>query len=314
VTLGAGPTWPGCHGVRVLADRDLGLGYCRGTPMMEVAVDIADIRLQPGRRVWTLAGAASQHAPDRAEPPSTEQFLLLGDNGWLLLHAGEMPRLAVSPDRYRIVVQPPFDPIQAQLLASFGLPLVLSDQPILIFHAAGLAREGTAVLVAGASGTGKSSSLVGLTDAGWAPLSEDVCVIEFSRNDVRVWPGPPWVRRREGEPGPTGSSPLFSTAGKTAWDLSEWRPVDAMPLSQLILLERPGGTEPRWQPLDRPAATGALAEHAVWLGDQDEGGRHLFGPIVRLTGWVPVARLRLPSATGWLDALSMELGEALGQR
>jgi hypothetical protein len=303
MTRGAGSHWPGCHGVWVRSASDLGLGYCRGEPLAEVVLDIGPVERSDGQQVWTVAPEHHDHPT----PSDSDASLYRDSDGRLTLQAGDVAHLTVSADRRRIVVRAPLDPVRLQLVASVGLPLALAERSLLVLHAAAVAIEGRAVVIAGVRGAGKSSSLVGLTDAGWAPLTEDVCVLEQVPSGIRVWPGPPWVRRHEGEPGPAGSAELFAGGGKSAWDIGARRPFDPMPVVQLVVLQPPGGAAPRWQPLDRPGAVEVLAEHAVWLGDQAERGQRLFGPVLQLAGQVPVARLRLPSSADWLDVLAAEL-------
>jgi hypothetical protein len=303
MTQGGGPVWQGCHGVRVRSDGDLGLGYCRGEPLADVVLEIGPVERSDGERVWTV----SPERPDEGGLSDLDASLYRDPDGRLTLQAGDDARLTVSADRRQLLVRPPLDPVQLQLVASIALPLVVAERSLLVLHAAVVASEGRAVIIAGARGAGKSSSLVGLTDAGWAPVSEDVCMLEQDADGVRVWPGPPWVRRHDGEPGPVGSAELFAGGGKSAWDIGATRPVDPLPVVQLVVLEPPGGSVPRWQPLDRPGVVEVLAEHAVWLGDQAERGQRLFSPILQLTRQVPVAQLRLPSSADWLDVLAAEL-------
>jgi hypothetical protein len=297
------PLWPGCHGVRVHSEHDLGLGYCRGEPLAEVTLEIGPVARSAGRRVWSVA---PEH-PDRGALSGVDASLYRDPDGRLTLQAGDDARLTVSADRRRILMRPPLDAVQLQLVASIALPLAVADRSLLVLHAAAVATQGRAVIIAGVRGAGKSSSLVGLTDAGWSPVSEDVCVLEQVSGGVWVWPGPPWVRRHDGEPGPVGSAKLFAGGGKSAWDITARRPIEPVPVERLVVLEPPDGSAPRWQPVDRPVVVEVLAEHAVWLGDQAERGRGLFSPLLQLTGQVPVAQLRLPSSADWLEVLAVEL-------
>ena len=201
-------SWPGCHGVRVAALGDLDIGRCRGTPLADVEVLIGPVPPPSGVRLWSLAGptdSGSVHDQHLHQPAEEEFHLQIGDHR----------RVAVSVAGGRITVSPPFDPIQAQLVVSFGFPLLLERQPVLVLHGAAVSRDGVAVVIAGSPGSGKSSSLVGLIDAGWNAISEDVCIVDLGAAIPQIWPGPPWVRRhhvharhsrglsREREPGPS---------------------------------------------------------------------------------------------------------------
>jgi hypothetical protein len=189
-------------------------------------------------------------------------------------------------------------------LVSFALPLLIEPLPVLVFHGAAVARGGRAILLMGPGGTGKSSSLVGLVDAGWTAISEDVCVVDLGGPGApRVWPGPPWVRRHHGEAGPAGATKMFTTSEKTAWDLTPWQARGALPVVGAVIMQPPAGDAPQWTPTDRATAIGLLAGHAVWLGDQETRGRHLFERVVAAAARIPVATLQMPRGADWLDHL-----------
>jgi hypothetical protein len=298
VTAVTGGPWPGCHGVRVRASTELGIGHTRGEPLAEVEVVIGTVPDQLGEQVWSVAGPAT------TSDEALDQRLYRHPGGRLSLRIGEQGRLSIAVDDHRIVARAPFDAIQAQLLVSFAFPLLLEPLPVVVFHAAAVARDGEAILVMGPGGTGKSSSLVGLVNAGWTAISEDVCVVDLGGPEAPlVWPGPPWVRRRHHEPGPIGASQKFTTSEKTAWDLTPWQAGTPVPVAGAVIMEAPGGDAPLWTSADRAAAIGLLAAHAVWLGDQESRGRHLFGRVVATAGRIPVATLRLPRAAAWIDQL-----------
>ena len=55
----------------------------------------------------------------------------------------------------------------------------LAGRSHLLFHAAGLQRDGVGVLVPGASGAGKSTLAAGLVRAGFAYLSDELIALEI---------------------------------------------------------------------------------------------------------------------------------------
>lgn len=301
------PTWPGCHGVRLRSPSDLGLGRHQGRALATVDVRVAKVPAPAGDAVWAVGGPASASAlPEADRVAGAMQLQRDGDDG-LTLTVTDDRRLRVQAQARRVTVTPPFDGVQAQLVASFGLPLVVEELPsVLVLHAAAAATPDgkTAVVLAGPGGTGKSSALIGLVAAGWLPISEDVCVLQSEESGVRVWPGPPWVRIRHDEPGPAGTDPVFRTREKTAWALGPHQPHGPVPLSGIVLLEAPGGDEARVSFVSAPGAIGALAEHAVWLGDQGQRARRLFGPVASLAARIPVVRVRLPRDPGWVGQLT----------
>lgn len=270
------------------------LGESRGEPL-------ADLEIRLGR----------PPAPGPAEmwrqvlPNGDVQRMTVRPDGETVLELGADRRVALSPSARLVTVAEPFGWIETQLVASFILPFLVGGPRTLVLHAAAASLSGRAVLIAGPGGTGKSSSLVGLVDAGWTPLSEDVCVVDLSGAEPLVWPGPPWVRRRHGELGPRGAKPLFETSEKAAWDLGPFRNApEPAPVAELVLLEPPAeGATPMRKALRRGDAIGALAPHSVWLGDARDTGRRLFGPVAEAVARVPVSVLQLPVAENWVDLL-----------
>lgn len=299
--LGGGDLeWPGCHGVRIHG-ADLALGWCRGRPLLDVTVVVEPLAAPQGEVVWSLPGS----------DPAVSHRLHREGTGDYLLQVGTGRRLAVSADGERITVTPPVDAVQTQLVASFGLPLLLGGPRTLLLHAAAVARGGVAVLLAGPGGSGKSTSLSALVEAGWEALSEDVCVVDLASTIPTVWPGPPWVRLRTGERGPTGGEALFSTGDKTAWDLSPWRSAQPARVGAIVAVDPPGGAVPRWEPLERSAALAELATHGIWLGPPAERGRRLFPAVASAATRLAVARLRVPRDLAWRDQLVGVLDEEL---
>lgn len=285
--------WPGCHGAR-LAGGGGRFGDCLGKPLVELEIQVGEPASAGPRRLW------SQQMPDGSLQQAT-----LGGGGEFVLETGADHRVSLSPDRDVVTVAEPFGWVETQLVASFVIPFLLAGPKTLVLHAAAAWRNDGAVLIAGPGGTGKSSSLVGLVEAGWAPLSEDVCVVDMSGQEPLVWPGPPWVRRHHGEPGPRGSVVLFESSEKTAWDVSAFREAAGpVPVLGLVLLRHPvPGARPERAAISRGEAIAALAPHAVWLGDSGEAGRRLFAPVAEAAARIPVSELRLPLTDDWVDLL-----------
>jgi hypothetical protein len=97
-----------------------------------------------------------------------------------------------------------------------------------------------------------------------------------------------------------GAVPRFDTPDKTGWDIARAQVVAATPVARLVFLERPGGSEARAHAVPPANGVRLLAMHAVWLGDPDERGPQLFGPLLDLAHLVPGVGLRLPLDPSWL--------------
>jgi hypothetical protein len=248
--------------------------------------DVAD---PDGKRLWSQDGEAAA--------------LFRREDGRLVLASPRAAALEVDPRDATITVAPGDAAVQRQLVASFGVPLLLHGLDVLLVHGSACARDDEAILVCADSGSGKSSVLVRLVDDGWRSISEDVCAIDLRGERPRVWPGPPWVRVAQGEPGPRDASSMFVSADKTAWDVASAQAAGPTDLARVVLLEPPGGDAPVIDGLRRADALRALARHAVWLQDPDERGRQLFDPVAKLVAQVPSVRLRLPRREGWRDSV-----------
>src|ERR1700761_7990093 len=131
MTRGGGPLWAGCHGVRIRAEHDHGLGYCRGLPLADAVLEIGPVAPSKGGLVWSVAPEHSGGAPS-----GVDAALYRDPDGRLTLQSGDDARLTVSADRLRILVRPPLDAVQLQLVASIGLPLAAADRSLLVLHAA----------------------------------------------------------------------------------------------------------------------------------------------------------------------------------
>lgn len=302
--------WSGCLGVR-LDPPDLAgpYGSSRGEPLLDVTLRRGDAGEPGPRTVWHLTGEVDLPAGGAVE---IDQRLTERADGTLHLHGpggtggtGDAggTHLAIDPASSTLTIEGGADAdrhpqVAWQVVATIGLPLLLHRAGVLLLHASAACRDGEAVLVTGVSGAGKSSLLIGLVDAGWQAISEDLCAIDLRGDRPMVWPGPPWVRRA-GE-GPVGAAVRFETPDKTAWDLAPWLADGPVPVRSIVVLEPPGGTEVERKVLVKADAVAAVARHAFWLGDPAERAGAVFRPCVRLVGATTVATLRSPIDPGWL--------------
>lgn len=74
----------------------------------------------------------------------------------------------------------------------------LRQRELLVFHASVAALGGNAVLVTGASGAGKSTTIAALMTRGWNMQSDDVSAVRISADNVEALPGPTHVHLDEG--------------------------------------------------------------------------------------------------------------------
>jgi hypothetical protein len=292
--LGNDALWSGCHGVRLEGEL-VDVGVSSGEPLTTATVRYGAVADPTGTRLWAQEGVAGA--------------LFRRDDGRLVLASPRSAALEVDPATATITLASGDPAIQRQLLASFGVPLLLHERDVLLVHGSAAARGDAAIVVCADSGSGKSSALVRLIDDGWRALSEDLCVIDLRDGTrPRLLPGPPWVRVAHGESGPRDAPVAFASLDKTAWDLAALRATVPVPLARVVLLDAPGGDAVLREDMSHADALRALARHAVWLLDSGERGRRLFEPVAKVASNVPATRVRLPRRDGWRDAVPESLG------
>jgi hypothetical protein len=268
--------------------------------LLEAELALGTPAVPAGRQLWQISTTVEVDGDDIP----VEQQLVRDAEGNDVLVGTSGALLAVDHRRRLITTATAEeDPRTLQMVTTFAIPLLLHEAGVLVFHAAASARDGVTVLIAGRTGSGKSSTLVALLDAGWAPLSEDLCAVEPHRDRPRVWPGPPWVRRAPGVDGPPGSRVRFEARDKTGWDLSARMAPAPAGVDALIFLEPPGGSTVEEVQLTATDAIGHLAHHAVWLGDPDARASSLFAACAHLARAVPAWSLRVPLNPDWAEVV-----------
>jgi hypothetical protein len=295
----AQPTWPGCYGVRVDAG-SLDVGRCRGVPLLHASVSFEPIAAPERDPVlWPIDDTV-----DTADGPvAVDQRLHGQPAGPYVVTSNGEPLMRVDPAERHIAANCRSDAAALQLLATFGLPLLLHQTPVLLLHASAACLDGgKAVVICARSGVGKSSALVGLINAGWRAVTEDVCAIDLGGPEPMVWPGPPWVRRHHGLPGPDGAASRFDAPDKTAWDTEPWRVSEPVPVGEIVIMDKAGG-ERSVEELSPPDAVRLLARHAQWFGDPDGRGRALFDRVADIALRVPARQARLARRDDWVDDL-----------
>ena len=229
-----------------------------------------------------------------------DQMLVRTDVDAFELRA-ETAGLRVDVGGRQVTVDAPNEGLALQLVTTYGLPLLLEDAAdVLVLHACAAVPPGSddAVVICARSGTGKSTLLLGLLDAGWRAVSEDVCSIDL-RDDrrPRVWPGPPWLRRAGR--GPVGSVPRYELPDKTAWDISPVLADEPVTVGRVVFLEPAGGDEIVWSFLEPGRALAGLTSSSIRLSDPERRAQLTFGTTALVASRVPAARLRLPVSDDW---------------
>jgi hypothetical protein len=285
----------GCHGIAVEPE-DIGrrLGWTSQRPPMTCTV-VLNATLSP-------RGADLMWRSDwPAEGPRDavwEEAWSDGPESWLYV-SDHRPTVRVDSGSNTITVgSDPSAEVDLHAVASTGLITLAQLHGRVVMHGCAVARNGAAIMVCGRSGSGKSSLLVALAEAGWESLSDDLCVIHDSEAGPLIWPGPPWARLREAD-APPRLEPAFAMPWKHAWSTSIWQAHDPARLAHIVFMEEPGGDAPGLTPISREDAVPLFSENALWVLDAPRRGQELFPQSVALLSSVPASRLRLPRVNDW---------------
>ena len=195
----------------------------------------------------------------------------------------------------------------------------LADAGTLTVHAGAAAHHGRAVIMAGPSGTGKTTLALGLVSRGWGLLSDETAVIPPQgrtvlpyRRSVHIRPGTPELipqlafLHRE---------PQLPLGGGIKWSLTPQELDQAFPgclaaparLTNVLLLAPPTDElgPPRLEPVSPAVAVVELA-HGTPTAGHDLN--FVLARLAALLGDVRCARLRpgdfeqsLETVTAWLD-------------
>ena len=161
-----------------------------------------------------------------------------------LLWARNEGRVLISPDGLELLCEP--DPVNedwASVVCSQALPLAATLRGFEVFHACGVVLDGRALLIAGPSGSGKSSLAAALVRAGLPLLSDDVVALRLHDGMLTAYPGSTAVQLREEEDRRLSEEqraslgrPARPRAGKRRY-IGDHMP-EPVPLGSFFLIER----------------------------------------------------------------------------
>ena len=135
---------------------------------------------EPLANIETLLGTLRKNCNQRALPSIEINVLAQGEQ-WDIILDGN---LEATCDTFSIVAE-----VERVLVQR----VVPSTPHLLTFHAAALQRHGRTLLLAGASGAGKTTLSLALTRAGWCFGSDEIVLLDGNR-DMRALPLPPCIK------------------------------------------------------------------------------------------------------------------------
>lgn len=183
--------------------------------------------------------------PTEMQPHSAVDFSIeQTSEGWFVLDHGLLPAV-----RGPIGEGQAWGVLERALADRLALGLVSSLEPAVLVHAGGVAADGGAVLIAGVSGSGKSSLVTAFASTSFSVLGDDAVVLT---TDGRVHPFHRPFKLHEGARRQLGLARPASEAvgaGADPWlyqpeELgSKWS--DPAPLRDVIFARREPGTDAR---------------------------------------------------------------------
>ena len=224
--------------------------------------------------------------------------------GELLVSCAVTGAWAVDPAGGSVDVLPEPDAAATSIehrLVSVIIPLLLAERGDLVIHASAADTDAGAILFAGPSGRGKSTTVAALARAGLSTLAEDGLAVEVGGGEPAAWAGARGIRLKgpgeaAGAAGPDYPAGLAETSAAP----SEGRPVVA------VLALAPRGdrlTLDRITPGEAAAALGGSLFHR----GGPEGLRPAFSSLARFVEAVPAYICSLPDDLGALSDAAPEV-------
>jgi hypothetical protein len=214
------------------------------------------------------------------------------DPGEGVVEASPPPGVAASSIEHRLV--------------SVIVPLLLAERGDLVIHASAVDTDAGAVLFAGPSGRGKSTTVAALARAGLATLAEDGLVVELAAGGPLAWPGARGIRLKD--PGEAAGAAGYPPGLAQTSDA----PPHGRPVAAVVALA-PRGDALTLDTLSPGEGAAALGSSLFHRGGP-EGLRPVFGSLARLVEAVPSYLCSLPDDLGALSEAAREVVDRVSRR
>ncbi len=282
--------------------------------------DACGVRLRSELEIPGLAPATEHSGEDlvvrRGEVEAPDRWPASGIASWpspeadVLSWAGRA-KLRVSASE--ITVDSANDPFARQCVVGPGLGVALHRRGRLVLHGSAVDVGGTAVVLLGQKGAGKSTTAAALLDRGHSLLTDDLVVVLGDEDAPLCAPGPTQMKLWPASAEAFGLSdevrPFLDGLQKGVWHGAE---VASAPVPIARVCSLAWGERLELEPLQGAAAFGAVFEHAYaprFLGTT--ASVPLVSACARLCEIVPIARLmrpqRLEAVEPALEALLLGL-------
>jgi hypothetical protein len=161
------------------------------------------VRLDPNelKRRWDAVTAVASRARELRFGETLVLSVDFAEPAGYLMWARDFGRVLISPDGIELLCEP--DPAienWANILPFQALPLAATIRGLEVMHASGVVLNGSAVLVAGPPGAGKSSLAAALVRAGGQLLSDDAVALQLTDGArLTAYPGSTVLHLRPAE-------------------------------------------------------------------------------------------------------------------
>jgi hypothetical protein len=191
-----------------------------------------------------------------------------------------------------------------------GFAAICIQKGLVVLHASAIEVDGCAIAFAGASGAGKSTLLGALVAAGYAPIADDLSLIQFN-TDLRphIFPAVGYLRLWPDSVNALGlgghsSKPEVSWSAKVQLPLDRIVSRHSWPLAAIFLLAR-GETDLTAEQLETPAASIGLAQQLFRIQYIHALGQlaALLPQLGEIAAAKLIYRLRYPSSYETLPAV-----------
>lgn len=231
------------------------------------------------------------------------QFFHAGDG--YLLRFPELADFSVSGSALAVTCYPAPDVTRDtcdHLYLNQVLPLVLSKQGKLVFHASAVALEGGAVAFLGASGRGKSTLAASFAASGSRFLTDDGLVVEPDGTGFRILPSHPslrlWQDSQEALMAPDAKTapPIAYTAkARFLAGIGLAFCAQARPLRRAFFLDDGTAAQVTVEPLSAAQALVEWVKHSFLLDPEEKPAlASHFDQVATLAGRVRCFRLDYP--------------------
>lgn len=179
------------------------------------------------------------------------------------------------------------------VLLGTGLATLAFQRGLLPLHAAALCLDDRAVAIAGRSGSGKSTLAASLALDGVPILGDDVCVVDTTGAEPRIWPSVARIKLRRDAIDRLGiadraTARVAPDADKLSLSIADNFPARPVPLAALCLLTP--NAPSRLSAIGRTRAVHA-AVYRRWLGELLGARRFMAQTCMTIVSGVPVFTL-----------------------